>query len=500
MSKDSGEAQEEKARWPIVLALVALTAILIWLLFLRGGDEYTVTAEFSSASQLVEGNEVSIGGVGIGKIDRIDLGPEGQAMVTFTVDSDHAPLYRGTTATVRWRSLSSQAAREVQLTVPPEGAQGEMIEDGGTLDQSETVGEVDIDQFFNTLDDKTVKGLKRVIQGFERSYEGVGKNANKGFEYLNPLLYQSRRTFAELTADDAMLEQFLVNASRFSGALADRSTDVSQLVGNLNLMMNAIGDQRAELAEAISLFPNFLRSANTTFVNLRATLDDVEPLVVATLPVAVELDPYLTELQGFARGAVPTVRDLSKTVRRSGKGNDLVELQKLQPRVTRRAVGELPNPECGSDPDSRDEVLEAGDNEFDQGAFGEAVCSLRNGAPNLEFFRSYTPELVSWFDGFSHSGYADAFGAVGRVSLTLNTFTPSIPGFPGIPNLADLDLPIDQLNALTVGHDQRCPGSAERPVSPDLDPGDDSVPFTDDGALTDGEGGDCDPSQIIPGP
>ncbi len=200
-------------------------------MFLRGGDEYKVTAEFSSASQLVEGNEVSIGGVGIGKIDRIDLGPEGQALVTFTVDSGHAPLYRGTTATVRWRSLSSQAAREVQLTVPPEGAQGEEIEDGGTLDQSETVGEVDIDQFFNTLDDKTVKGLKRVIQGFERSYEGVEKNANRGFQYLNPLLYQSRRTFAELTADDAMLEQFLVNVSRFSGALADRSTDVSQLVG-----------------------------------------------------------------------------------------------------------------------------------------------------------------------------------------------------------------------------------------------------------------------------
>ena len=176
----SGETNEERARWPVVLALVALTAILIWLLFLRGGEEYTVTAEFSNASQLVEGNEVTIGGVGVGKIDRIDLGPDGQALVTFTVDDEHAPLYRGTTATVRWRSLSSQAAREVQLTVPPTGAESEEIEDGGTLGLSETVGEVDIDQFFNTLDDKTVKGLKRVIQGFERSYEGVEKRREPG--------------------------------------------------------------------------------------------------------------------------------------------------------------------------------------------------------------------------------------------------------------------------------------------------------------------------------
>src|SRR5688500_13376024 len=179
---DSREAKDERARWPVVLALAALSVVLIWLLFLRGGHEYQVTAEFSNASQLVEGNEVSIGGVGVGTIDRIELGSNGQALVTFTVDSEHAPLYRGTTATVRWRSLSSQAAREVQLTVPPEGARDEEIEHGGTLGLSETVGEVDIDQFFNTLDDKTVKGLKRVIQGFERSYEGVEKNANKGLQ------------------------------------------------------------------------------------------------------------------------------------------------------------------------------------------------------------------------------------------------------------------------------------------------------------------------------
>ncbi len=286
------EREEGSTRNRVLVGLALLLfAFLFWLLVLRGDEQYTVTAEFSNASQLVEGNEVTIGGTGVGLINRIDLGPNGEALVTFTVDDEHAPLIAGTTATVRWRSLSSQAAREVQLTVPAEGTDGEEIQHGGSLSMSETVGEVDIDQFFNTLDDKTIKGLKRVIQGFERSYEGVETEARAGFKYLNPLLYQSRRTFAELTSDNAMLENFLVNVSKFSGALADRATDVSQLVGNLNRMMNAIGDQRDELAEAISLFPNFLRSANTTFVNVRAALDDVEPLVLASIPVAEELEP-----------------------------------------------------------------------------------------------------------------------------------------------------------------------------------------------------------------
>ena len=169
-------------------------------------------------------------------------------------------------------------------------------------------------------------------------------------------------------------------------------------------MMNAIGDQREELARAISLFPNFLRSANTTFVNVRAALDDVEPLVLASIPVAEELSPFLDELRGFARGAVPTVRDLSKTVRRPGAGNDLIELQRLQPQVTELAVGSG-SPDCGPNTGERDDVLVAADDDFTQGAFGESVCSLRNGEDNLEFFRAYAPELVAWFDGFSHSGY-----------------------------------------------------------------------------------------------
>ncbi len=34
----------------------------------------------------------------------------------------------------------------------------------------------------------------------------------------------------------------------------------------------------------------------------------------------------------------------------------------------------------------------------------------------------------------------------------------------------------------------------------DIDPSDDSVPFTDGGALTDDKAGDCDPTQVLPGP
>ena len=75
-------------------AIVALVVAVVAIVVLLGGngDEYEVTAEFENASQLVKGNEVVVGGAAAGTVKEIELGPEGQALVTFTVDEEYAPL------------------------------------------------------------------------------------------------------------------------------------------------------------------------------------------------------------------------------------------------------------------------------------------------------------------------------------------------------------------------------------------------------------------------
>lgn len=491
----TGEEESKGRRVPAIVALIAL-AVVVVVLFATGGDEeYRVTAEFENASQLVTGNQVVVGGQAVGTVKEIGLAADGQAQVSFNVEDEFAPLKRGTVATVRWTSLSSVAARQVQLTVPPANAGGEEIPDGGVLGQSETVSQVEIDQIFNTLDERTIEDLRRVIQGFERSYEGVAEKASRGYRYMNPLFSTSRRVFHELSADQPALERLLVDGAQFSGALADRATDVSALIGNLSRMTNAIGERKDALAQAIALLPPFMRNANTAFVNLRAALDDLDPLVVASRPAARELTPFLAKLRETAADAVPTVRDLSDIVRRPGTDNDLVELQRIQPKLRDRALG-TGAPDCGPGPEHVEDLEIPADDDFTQGAFGEALCSLSNGHHNLSFFRAYTPELVGWFDDFSHSGYSDAIGGISRIGLTLNTFSPS---FPLVPDLGDVLSPEEQLAALDTGNSRRCPGSNERPLGPGY-PADASVPFTDEGHLTDGVPGDCDPTQVQPGP
>ena len=451
-----------------VLALAGAVLVLLVLLLGGTGSSYRVTAEFENASQLVKGNPVKVAGVAAGSIESIKLGDDGQALVEMEVSDEYAPLGQGTHATIRSSSLSGIANRYVDLSLPTED--GEAIDDGGTIEQINTTSEVDLDQLFNALDEPTVAGLKSVIKGFARSYDGVGKQANRGFYYLNPFLSTSRRVFGELNTDKRALESLIVDGASLTEALASRSGDIEALVGNLNGMMGTIGAREAKLASAIGQLPDFMRRFDTTAVNLRAALDDVEPLVEDSRPVAQELRPFARKLRHFARDAVPTVKGLDGIVRRKGKANDLIELTRLQ----------VPLGEVGVGPVDRNGALR-------EGALPASERALTDGLPILSFFRPYTPELVGWFDDFGHSGVTDANGGIGRISTTFNAFALSGPG--GTPNLLAPPLgAADVISALDLDNLRRCPGANER------DPGDGSTPFTDGGAL------DCDPSQVPVGP
>jgi phospholipid/cholesterol/gamma-HCH transport system substrate-binding protein len=456
---------------------VALGAavLVVALVLLGGGDTYKVSAQFENASQLVKGNEVKVAGVAAGTIKDISLGDNGTAIVDMEINEEYAPLHEGTIATIRSQSLSGIANRFVQLQMPTAEEQGPAIRDGGTLPISSTVSEVDLDQLFNTLDDKTVDHFQQVVRGFSRAYEGVAPQTNRGFHYLNPFLSTSRNLFDELTLDERRFERLIVDTASLSGAIAERAPDLEQFVSNTNQMMGAIASENQNLADAIGELPNFMRTFNTTSVNLRATLDDVDPLVTASKPVARKLPPFTHQLRGFATDAVPAIRDLKNIVRRKGADNDLVELTRLQVPLGQIAAG----------PVDRNGATR-------QGALPESRNALVSSLPQLSFFRPYiTQEALSgWFDDFGHSGIVDANGGMGRIGTTFNLFSLSAPG--GLPNLLDpiTNPTLGQLEGagLSVDNLRRCPGSNER------DPGDGSTPFTDNGTLN------CDPSQVPVGP
>jgi len=467
-----------------VAATVALAGLIVlYILLFSSGSSYTVTASFESAAQLVRGNRVDVAGLPVGSVSGISLSDDGQALVKMEIsDSAYTPLPQGTHATIRSQSLSGIANRYVDLALPTH-PDGKTLSSGGQITQANTTSEVDLDQLFNTLDKPTVSHLQEVIRGFARAYEGVGPQANRGFYYLNPFLSTSRRVFGELNSDQANLEGLVVDGASLMNTLDQRSPEISSLVSNLNGMLGTIGHEQSSLASAVGQLPDFMRQFNTTAVNLRAALDDVQPLVDASRPVARKLQPFAKRLRGFATDALPTVKGLNGVINSPGQNNDLIELTRLQDPLAQIGVGPIDR-NGASRP----------------GALPASADSLKNSLTQISTLRAYSPELTGWFDDFGHSGFPDAFGGIGRISTTANAFSLGAPsaGVPcndvvqilnlqlGNPSLCQLLNPTQLTQAVGIKDLQRCPGSNERGLTSDQ--------------LTQGGTVDCNPTQTPLGP
>ncbi|HEY6781565.1 MAG TPA: MlaD family protein, partial [Thermoleophilaceae bacterium] len=345
---ESREEKEERIREPLasergaalarVLAIAALLVVIavVALAMFGGGDGYRVTAAFQSAGQLVKGNQVRIGGGPVGSITDISLGENGQALVTMRIDGDVTPLHEGTTATIRATSLSGIANRYVSLQPGPNDARA--IPDGGRIAADRTAAPVDLDQLFDTLDPETRKSLQKVIKGSSEQYDGTGAKANEALKYFNPALSTTSQLVNELDRDQQSLQDFIIYTARATTALAERRGDVSGLVANANTTAGAIASESTSLNQALQVLPQTLRQANTTFVNLRSTLDDLDQLVDASKPVAPKLAPFFKQLRPLVTDARPTIKDLSALISSPGAGNDLIDLLRKQPQLTKVAT------------------------------------------------------------------------------------------------------------------------------------------------------------------
>jgi phospholipid/cholesterol/gamma-HCH transport system substrate-binding protein len=426
---------------------VVVAAVLVGIvLFGAAGGGHEVKAVFLNASQIVKGNQVQVGGTPAGKVTGIDVTRTGQAVITFKVDDRYWPLAKGTKAIVRQASLSGYANRYLELQFPPNRKSAPKIADGGTIPVSDTTAAVELDQLFNTFDPSTRKSLQKFLAGSAEQFKGREQQANLGFHYLNPALSTSSRLFNELNRDTPTLEHFLGDSANLVNALAQRRDDLAGLIDNLNATTAAVGNQKVALADAIGRLPGFMRRANTTFVNLRATLNDVDPLVEASKPSAKALKPFLAQLQPLAHDAKPTVKDLNAVIKKPGSSNDLIDLTRTFTPLANIAV----------DTEQRNGAKR-------RGAFPETADALVRSAPIIAFGRPYTPDLFGWFDDFSTTGGYDALGGISRAKTYFNAFTLNSGGLPGA--LIDLGSRGNNfMNVARLRQFKRCPGAAESPA------------------------------------
>lgn len=444
----------------VIAALALVVLALLWIIFFSGKGNYTYKVILQNASQLVTDNEVLIGGYAVGSIERLDLTEDNLAEIEISIDQQ---LHEGSTATPRATSLSGVANR--YLSIDPGPNSNPALEDGATLDLGDTLSPVDLDQFINTFPRSVRRGLSEFIRGQGEVFKNRGVEANRTYKFFAPALNRTKAFIGELASDQRLFERFVVNSSKIVTAVAGRGQELESGFANANTTFNAIAAENEAFSETLKLLPQVFRQANTTFVNLRAALDDVDPLIETAKPATKDLAPFLRELKPVLQRAVPTFRNLRLTTNRRGFANDQAELLGFMPAVYQRGSKAFPRSAQASE-----DVL-----------------------PFFSFARAYTPDIFNGFGKLGQiTGYYDGNGHYARVQFALNLFERNSEGvLEALP-------PSEQMKPYGGSASTRkpCPGGAAQPTP------DGSAPFTEPPHAGSGVSptSDCDPADAPPGP
>ncbi len=441
-------------RWlpPLVLAAAAVAVLVVVL----GGGSREYRIVFANAGQLVPGDIVRIGGIGVGTVKGIRLTHDNRAEVRVSVADDYAPLHEGTTAVIRQQGLVGVASRYVDVSPGPNSSPA--LDDGAAIGDQQATAIVDIDQLFATLDPATRDGLADLIAGSASWYDGREERANRSAELLPPALTSLTAVARELTGDSEAFEQLLVDTGDAMSALAERRGELTDLVGNARRTAASLSDDTAALAGVLQDTAPALHEGSLTFATLRPALGDLRELIDTAGPATQDLAPFMRELRPVVQAGVPTFRDLRRMFAQPGEDDDLLDALRDLPAIA----------------DATEE------------AAPRARRALEDSTPMFAFARPYTPDLVGWLRSFgSAMATYDANGHYARTMPVFNAFDFVDDAEGG---RLEPKPPTERGSsaAVSAGNLRRCPGAAMRA------PADGSAPFVDSGPDANP---DCDPGQ-----
>jgi len=329
-------------------------ALLLFLWVTFGGpvplkpESYKISADFPEAITLSEEAEVRIGGVNVGSVDKLELPEEGNATrAVMEIDPQFAPISSDARAILRQKTLLGETY--VELTTGTqvdaedgsevEGAEDESaqegttdvgslsgddavepIEEGGQLEDTQVVEQVQIDEIFNALDQETRQAFQLWMRNAGIAVEGRGLDLNDAFGNVGPFASDASDVLATLREQEEALRGVVRNTGAVFESLTARDQELAGAIVGSNRTFRALASRDEELAEIFQIFPTFNKEARLTLRRLEKFAGNARPLFRDLRPVAKDLSPTLRDVRRLSPNLRRLFRNLDPLVDASRTG------------------------------------------------------------------------------------------------------------------------------------------------------------------------------------
>ena len=242
------------------LGLVALMlfvgAVALTWFFLKGGFQggQPVEAVFSQpgvGQQLPINGDVKIRGVLVGVITNFDLNDEGEAIVTFNLDSD-VDVPADTSAEIRSKTVFGQ--KWIELIPPENPTTSETLAEAGTIPDERTEEPLELERALqlghDLLSEVPLEDLTEVFSTLADGFSGQEDDARKAID----------RGLIALRAVNSRSDEFdlsLRQLNEFSAWLDQNDETLLSFMSSLDLANRALLDASPEFVSNLDSVPTF---------------------------------------------------------------------------------------------------------------------------------------------------------------------------------------------------------------------------------------------------
>jgi ABC-type transporter Mla subunit MlaD len=307
----------------LVLVLAAAVVATVGTGAGGGGGDYKVRAIFDNAVSAIQGEDVKIAGVKVGKIDSLDVTPEKKAAVVLDITRAGFQDFRqDATCTIRPQSLIGEKFVECTPTQPkpvgsPQSPGLPAIKHGKGQGQhllpvSQTATPVDIDLINDVLRRPYAERLSIILGELGTGVAGRGADLNLAIRRANPALLQTDKVLNILAGQNRILANLATDSDTVLGPLARERTAVADQFGQANTVATATAERGADLERVLARLPTFLRQLRPTMVRLGGLADQATPVLADLGSQARSIDNLIVQLGPFSRAALPALRTLGQ--------------------------------------------------------------------------------------------------------------------------------------------------------------------------------------------
>jgi phospholipid/cholesterol/gamma-HCH transport system substrate-binding protein len=297
-------------RAPSTTQLLVITAfalacfgILLFLWVTFGGPtpfkakSYQVTVPFTEASQLAEQSDVRISGVDVGKVENIELGPNGhESVALLNIDDKYAPLPQGTRAMLRTKTLLG----ETYVELSPGSKSEPALEDGAKLPAAQVAESVQLDEIFQAFNPETRRAFQTWMQEAAVAIEGQGQNLSYAIGNFEPTFKEFEGLFRVLNSQKLAVSKLFSNGTKTFEALRGREGELANLIRSSNELFTTTAGRDKEIEATFRAFPTFEDESRLTVDRLQGFATNADPLSKQLVPVAEQLSPTLIKFGELA--------------------------------------------------------------------------------------------------------------------------------------------------------------------------------------------------------